>query len=119
MDMDKIRKRERVCKNCQIYIDKNFENKVTQFSILLKTGNKDKQTQRESFLEYISTRFKKQKLVIQDIVDKIVKRKNIAIQEPYLRKSIKTVENNVCDLQLEESVPFISSKIFESSTRVL
>ena len=28
-------------------------------NILLKTGNKDKQTQRESFLEYISTRFKK------------------------------------------------------------
>ena len=24
MDIDKIRKRERVCKNCQIYIDKDF-----------------------------------------------------------------------------------------------
>ena len=59
MDIDEIRKRKRVCKNCQIYINKDFENKVTQFSILLKTGNKDKQTQRESFLEYISTRFKK------------------------------------------------------------
>jgi len=39
IDIDKIRKRERVCKNCQICIDKDFENKVTQFSILLKTGS--------------------------------------------------------------------------------
>ena len=39
-------------------------------NILLKTGNKDKQTQRESFLEYIPTRFKKQKSVIQDTADK-------------------------------------------------
>ena len=49
MNMDEIRKRERVCKNYQICIDKDFENKVTQCSILLKTGNKDKQTQKSSF----------------------------------------------------------------------
>ena len=35
MDINEIRMRERVCKNYQIYINKDFENKVTQFGILL------------------------------------------------------------------------------------
>jgi len=40
-------------------------------------------------------------------------------EESQLGFSIRTVEDNVCDLQLEESVLSISSKIFESSTGVL
>ena len=49
MNINEIRKRKRVCKNCQICINKDFENKVIQYSILLRTGNKDKQTQKSSF----------------------------------------------------------------------
>ena len=89
IDINEIRKRERVCKNYQIYIDTDFENQVTQYNILLKIGNKDKQAQREFFLKYISTRFKKQKSVIQDIANKIVKRRNMTIQVLHLRKSIQ------------------------------
>ena len=40
----KLKKRESVCKNYQIYINKDFEIKIIQYSILLKTGNKNKQT---------------------------------------------------------------------------
>ena len=39
--------------------------------------------------------------------------------ESQLGFSIRTVEDNVCDLQLEKSVLSISSRNFESSTRVL
>jgi len=49
MNIDEVRKKEKVCKNYQIYVDKDFENKVIQYSILSKTGNKDKQTQKSPF----------------------------------------------------------------------
>jgi len=48
MNIDKARKRKRVCKNCQIYVD-ILKIRLHNTVSCQKTGNKDKQTQNSSF----------------------------------------------------------------------